>query len=282
MAGQTHLNLQDMGLSRRVSRHVFLPLPLWASWQSAIHTVTQIVCSPDKTQDHKRTWAPSKSTSTFYINLNSWILWVLSTLLESFSSLFFSGQIWIWEIVCFFSVSTLFSVQWKVALEILPCGLTLTKTSITHHQVTPIPDLGSEHIRGVSQVIPRRVLQTLSAMPETQEMRVQSLGREDPWKKEMATHSSILAWRISWTEEPGGLQFMGSQSQEQLKQLSMHAYMHTWWNYRKQSRSERTQISTLAPEELAVRLWASPGTSLRLSFLFYKRKYYTKLYVWWW
>ena len=43
----------------------------------------------------------------------------------------------------------------------------------------------------------------LSAMQETQ---VQSLGREDPLKKEMATHSSILAWRIPWTEEPGGLQ----------------------------------------------------------------------------
>ena len=40
---------------------------------------------------------------------------------------------------------------------------------------------------------------------------VRSLGREDPLEKEMATHSSILAWRIPWTEEPGGLQFMGLQ-----------------------------------------------------------------------
>ena len=47
--------------------------------------------------------------------------------------------------------------------------------------------------------------------PAKQEMRFQSLGREDPLEKEMATHSSILAWRISWTEEPGGLQSMGSQ-----------------------------------------------------------------------
>ena len=164
-----------------------------------------------KIQDHKRTWAPSKSTSTFYINLNSLILWVLSTLLESFSSLFFSGQIWIWETVCFFSVSTLFSVQWKVALEILPCGLILTKTSITHHQVTPVPDLGSEHIHGVSQVIPRRVLQTPSAMQETQETRVQSLGWEDPLEEEMATHSSIPAGKIPWTKKPGRLWSMGSQ-----------------------------------------------------------------------
>ena len=43
-------------------------------------------------------------------------------------------------------------------------------------------------------------------MQETQEMRVQSLGGEDPLEKEMATYSSILAWRILWTEEPGGLQ----------------------------------------------------------------------------
>ena len=44
-----------------------------------------------------------------------------------------------------------------------------------------------------------------------QETWVHFLGREDPLKKEMATHSSILAWRISWTEEPGGLPSMGSQ-----------------------------------------------------------------------
>ena len=42
-------------------------------------------------------------------------------------------------------------------------------------------------------------------------MRVQSLSREDPLEKEMATYSSILAWRIPWTEEPGGLQSTGSQ-----------------------------------------------------------------------
>ena len=42
-------------------------------------------------------------------------------------------------------------------------------------------------------------------------MQVQSLGREDPLKEGVATHSSILAWEIPWTEEPGGLQSMGSQ-----------------------------------------------------------------------
>ena len=51
-------------------------------------------------------------------------------------------------------------------------------------------------------------------MQETQETRVQSLDQEDPLKEGMATLSSILAWKIPWTEEPGGLQFMGFSRQE--------------------------------------------------------------------
>ena len=47
-----------------------------------------------------------------------------------------------------------------------------------------------------------------------QEMQVQSLGQEDPLEKEMASHSSIFAWEMPWTEEPGGLQSMGSQRVE--------------------------------------------------------------------
>ena len=50
-------------------------------------------------------------------------------------------------------------------------------------------------------------------LPAMQEIQVPSLGWEDPLEKGMATHSSILACRIPWTEEPGGLQSMGSQSQ---------------------------------------------------------------------
>jgi len=49
------------------------------------------------------------------------------------------------------------------------------------------------------------------AMKETREMQVQSLGREDSLKEEMATHFSILAWRIPWTEGPGGLQSIRPQ-----------------------------------------------------------------------
>ena len=55
------------------------------------------------------------------------------------------------------------------------------------------------------------VVKSLPPIRELQEMWVWSLGREDPLEEEMATQSSILAWRIQWTEEPGGLQSMGSQ-----------------------------------------------------------------------
>ena len=61
------------------------------------------------------------------------------------------------------------------------------------------------------------MVKNLPAVQEIQEMRVQSLGWEDPLEREMTTHSSVLAWIIPWTEEPGGLLSMGSQSQTQLK-----------------------------------------------------------------
>ena len=55
------------------------------------------------------------------------------------------------------------------------------------------------------------VVKNLPAVQEKQEMRVRSLGWEDPLEEEMATYSSILAWRITWAEEPGMLQSMGPQ-----------------------------------------------------------------------
>ena len=51
----------------------------------------------------------------------------------------------------------------------------------------------------------------VKSLPAVQETQVLSLGEEEPLKKEMATHSSILVWKIPWTEEPGRLQSMGSQ-----------------------------------------------------------------------
>ena len=63
-------------------------------------------------------------------------------------------------------------------------------------------------------------------MQETYESWVPSLDQEDPLEEGMTTHSSDFAWRIPWTEKPGGLQSMGSQ--RVLKRLSMHAQVSTW------------------------------------------------------
>ena len=65
--------------------------------------------------------------------------------------------------------------------------------------------------------------QRLKHLPAMWETWVRSLGWEDPLEKEMATHSSILAWRIPWTEEPGGLQSMGSQLSDFTFTFHFHA-----------------------------------------------------------
>ena len=68
--------------------------------------------------------------------------------------------------------------------------------------------------------LPRRLSSKESvAVQEMQETQVRSLDGEDPLEEEMTTHSNILAWKIPWTEEPGRLQSLGSQSQTQLKRL---------------------------------------------------------------
>ena len=60
------------------------------------------------------------------------------------------------------------------------------------------------------------VAHTVKNLPEMRKTQIQSLGLEDLLEEEMATHSSIPAWRIPWTEEPGELESIGSQSQTQL------------------------------------------------------------------
>ena len=61
------------------------------------------------------------------------------------------------------------------------------------------------------KVLASLVAQLVKNLPAVQETWVRFLGWEDPLEKEMVTHSSILAWKISWTQEPGGLQSMGLQ-----------------------------------------------------------------------
>ena len=82
--------------------------------------------------------------------------------------------------------------------------------------------------------------QRVKNLPAMQKTWVRSLGQEGPLEKEMATHSSILAWRIPWTEEPGSLQSMGLQGRKQLKWLSTTALQYcvgfchtsTWISHR--------------------------------------------------
>ena len=74
------------------------------------------------------------------------------------------------------------------------------------HGVTKQSDNRSDFAKRASLVAQR-----LKRLPPMRETWVRSLGREDPLEKEMATHSSILAWRIPWMEEPGRLQSTGSQ-----------------------------------------------------------------------
>ena len=66
------------------------------------------------------------------------------------------------------------------------------------------------------------VAQMVKNLPAKQETWVWSLGWEDSWRKGLATHSSTLAWRIPWTEEPGGLQSMGSHRLDMTEWLSKH------------------------------------------------------------
>ena len=82
---------------------------------------------------------------------------------------------------------------------------------------------GAEDI-GVGVFASGSAVKNLPAIQDPQETQVQSLGQEDPLEEDIATHFSVLAWRIPWTEEPGGLQSIGWQGQTQLKQVSTHTH----------------------------------------------------------
>ena len=71
------------------------------------------------------------------------------------------------------------------------------------------------------------VAQWLRICLPKQKTQVLSLGREDPLKKEMATHSSVLAWRIPWTEEPGGYSPWGHEESDTTKRLKQQTTMNT-------------------------------------------------------
>ena len=93
-----------------------------------------------------------------------------------------------------------------------------SQKSLTQYKpISILPNYIYKDLKGhTDDLVASLVAQTIKNPPAMQETQVQSLGWEDPLKGGMATHSTILAWRMPWTEEPGGLQSMGSQSQTQL------------------------------------------------------------------
>ena len=98
------------------------------------------------------------------------------------------------------------------------------------------------------------VAQRLKHLPAMQETQVQSLGREDPLKKEMATHSSILAWEIPWMEEPGGLQSMGWQSWTQLSDFTFTSSVLFLFRVQIQEMSYDISLSLFDLTSLSMRL----------------------------
>ena len=92
------------------------------------------------------------------------------------------------------------------------------------------------------------VAQTVKNLLSMQQTQVRSLGQEDPLEKGMATHSSILAWRIPWTEEPGRLQSMGSQSQTQLSNKHTSKYQFPQNSVMKSTKLEVTEMYSQGPQ----------------------------------
>ena len=96
------------------------------------------------------------------------------------------------------------------------------------------------------------VAQTVKCLPAKRETLVRSLGWKDPLEKEMATHFSILAWRIPWTEDPGRLQFMGSQNcRTRLRDFTFFLYYWFWLLY------DDELVSTVQQSESAVTIHMS-------------------------
>ena len=93
-------------------------------------------------------------------------------------------------------------------------------------------------------------------MQETRERWAGPLGREDPLEESTATPSSVLAWRIPWTQEPGGLQSVGSQSQARLKRLSTHTQCKTGFLKSSKDHTGKVDGGLSEPPGLAICPWS--------------------------
>ena len=104
-------------------------------------------------------------------------------------------------------------------------------------------------------------LRTRLPLREMQETRIGSIGWEDALEKEMSTRSSIVAWKIPWTEKPGGLQSMGSQGQDTTEELNIQYARHGFSLYRKhkddpflQKKKERKRKKLVMETQFTVRI----------------------------
>ena len=119
-------------------------------------------------------------------------------------------------------------ISWRREWQLTPVSLGARLAQSVEHGMLNPRFAGSSPTLGACSVWASLVAQRLKHLPVMRETWVQSLGWEDPLEKEMAIHSSILAWRIPWTKEPGGLQSTGSQKvgQDWVTSLSLWTEAH--------------------------------------------------------
>ena len=105
-------------------------------------------------------------------------------------------------------------LAWKIQWAEKPGRLQSIGSKIAGHNLVTKQKLWQNTVYHNKSRRASLVAQLVKNLPAVQETRVRFQGLEDPLEKEMATHSSILAWRIPWIEEPGGLQSMGLQESD--------------------------------------------------------------------
>ena len=147
-----------------------------------------------------------------------------------------------WDVVFISNLSNQFSdppkrIKCEVERTVLPKeGVKYTWPFVFHGQekrvsFLPLKDTYVENIKGMVKNLTLYLkikIFLIKHLPGMREIRVQSLGREDPLEKEMATHSNILDWKIPWKEEPGRLQSMGSQRVRHNWATSLSLSLNNW------------------------------------------------------
>ena len=131
-----------------------------------------------------------------------------------------------------FSFVKLFATLWTVACQIpLSMGLSRQEywSGLPCSPPGGRPNPGIEPLSHVSYIHRHGLFTTRKNLPAMQETQVQWLGQEDPLEKEMASHSSIRAWKIPWTEETGGLQSRVTKNKSWLREQAHSTIWEAFW-----------------------------------------------------